>query len=659
MFDILFGWRKASKCKKLIRRVQCRLKILKNKQSTIVRQSREDLAELLKHGHAQTAFDRVEQLFKDECKVAAYDLLDQFCEFIILNLSYIRRNRDCPNDINEAVSSLIFASARVRSGDLPELLSIRKLFGEWYGQRLATSALELLPGNLVNRQIAEKLSIKSVPDDVKSSLVKDILGSSLQSGPLLLEYSSEKQQKLANESSGDPFPSAETIREQNEGHNLQMSNATEEGKIVYVDFSSVKKSIKDLSPSLVSSMTTFPSTYSVVLQQTLLKTVDSTVHKKDLRLVSSARKICPCAFEMSSFQQLEGAIVVHDSAVGQEERSAVVESSSVGQLPKEMIYLDDIQEIQSPLSKEGNLQDQRLFKFKQSALPVTGITQNPDDEAPDQEQYDSDNERAASRSFRQSRNMGSGKRQRRRSVSGDATSMNDIECAIYYGESYGRSPNYYQKSRDKKKDQKKVPIKRQQKVYQAQEIPMHSPFIKVKSGFNFIESNDDHTKSDSRCSSDNKMLNNCSLQHPCYFRTCDDEDDWNCSPQKPKIQYVLCHCHCSCSKNPKIKEAEKGMLLNQPTIKSEDATSPPFVISTSSGANSPFTSKEGKPSYSRAMTMPPERPKDAGIDSMLRSNSFPFEHPESSSNRHVHPKLPDYDELAAKFMALKKAYLQK
>lgn len=60
--------------------------------------------------------------------------------------------RDCPNDINEAVSSLIYASARC--GDLPELRTIRKLFGERYGLKFAMTALELFPGNLVNCQVA-------------------------------------------------------------------------------------------------------------------------------------------------------------------------------------------------------------------------------------------------------------------------------------------------------------------------------------------------------------------------------------------------------------------------------------------------------------------------------------------------------------------------
>lgn len=59
--------------------------------------------------------------------------------------------RDCPNDIKEAISSLIFASARC--GDIPELFVIRILFGKRYGEKFATTAVELFPGNHVNKQV--------------------------------------------------------------------------------------------------------------------------------------------------------------------------------------------------------------------------------------------------------------------------------------------------------------------------------------------------------------------------------------------------------------------------------------------------------------------------------------------------------------------------
>eukprot|EP00268_Persea_americana_P030937 TRINITY_DN3000_c0_g1_i6.p1 TRINITY_DN3000_c0_g1~~TRINITY_DN3000_c0_g1_i6.p1 ORF type:complete len:833 (+),score=143.87 TRINITY_DN3000_c0_g1_i6:1823-4321(+) len=172
MLEILFGWRKASKCKALIKCVRCRLKLLRSKREIIIRQLRDDVAQLLKNGQDESAFARVEQLFKDQNILAAYDLLDHFCEFLIINLPYIRRNKDCPNDINEAISTLIFAAARC--ADLPELQMLRKLFRERYGKDFALVDVELYSGNHVNPQISEKLCVKSVADDTKIRLIDEI-----------------------------------------------------------------------------------------------------------------------------------------------------------------------------------------------------------------------------------------------------------------------------------------------------------------------------------------------------------------------------------------------------------------------------------------------------------------------------------------------------
>ncbi|CAH9099258.1 unnamed protein product [Cuscuta epithymum] len=152
----------------------------------------------------------------DENLVAAYDMLESYCEFLLINLTYIRKYKDCPNDINEAVSTLIYASARL--GDLPELLPIRKLFAQRYGQRFARVALELLPGNLVNTQIKECLSTKCVTDEVKCRLVEEISRSCFQQGPLLLGYTSEwqKQEKRANEKPQIFKSSAEDFDEKDE-----------------------------------------------------------------------------------------------------------------------------------------------------------------------------------------------------------------------------------------------------------------------------------------------------------------------------------------------------------------------------------------------------------------------------------------------------------
>ncbi|KAK8618920.1 hypothetical protein V6N13_132897 [Hibiscus sabdariffa] len=172
MFNIYFGWQKASKCKKLTKLVQCRLKLLKNKRSATAKLLREDLAKVIELSYEEIAFKWAEQLVSEYNMMAVYDILDRYCEFIYFRLPYIRRHKDCPDDINEAVSSLIFASARCAG--LPELAAVRKLFRKRYGHGFETSAVELLPGNMVNREIRELLSMKSVSDDRKHRLIDEI-----------------------------------------------------------------------------------------------------------------------------------------------------------------------------------------------------------------------------------------------------------------------------------------------------------------------------------------------------------------------------------------------------------------------------------------------------------------------------------------------------
>ncbi|GKV03821.1 hypothetical protein SLEP1_g16064 [Rubroshorea leprosula] len=59
----------------------------------MVKQLREDVTELIKLGYEESAFNRVEQIFKDEKIMPVYDILDHYCEFLTLDLSYIRRNK--------------------------------------------------------------------------------------------------------------------------------------------------------------------------------------------------------------------------------------------------------------------------------------------------------------------------------------------------------------------------------------------------------------------------------------------------------------------------------------------------------------------------------------------------------------------------------------
>ncbi|XP_008230406.1 PREDICTED: uncharacterized protein LOC103329684 [Prunus mume] len=630
MFDILFGWRKASKCKRLIKQVQCRLKLLKNKRQTIVRQLREDVAELIKHGHEDKAFNRVGQIIKDECIVAVYELLDNFCEFILIHLPYIRRHKDCPNDINEAVSSLIYASARC--GDLPELRVIRKLFGERYGQKFAVTALELFPGNLVNHQVIEKLSLKSVTDDMKQILVNEIARNyCIKPEVLAIEYYSEWQQKV-KEISGHRVldTDVQTYNERTERSELQIVNVEEiEREVVDVD-------------SNVSS-TSAGSSLAMLVGPTIS---ESLMHDKPQMEENCAAVDSPSM-----------------STVGTEES----QSSTVGSTTRDgdiVIYMDDIEEVQSfTARRDGDSQDQRIFKFKAIEPKRENLESSCDLSYVDC--YETWSESSESKSSRRSW-KGSGKRPRKRSVSQENQCLKDNECLSYYG----------------RKQQKKTLVGEIESSYSAQKClkqPCH-----MKMGANILSC---------KCGCDGKRLScGCSLEHPCYFCTGNGNNvacdvlpwkqkrgittrvgvsthgrevqlnkgmEWPDVPQEPMRRrscgneamvynvFTYPDHHQPNMRNKALRETAEELESSIQCRRASYSSTSPNVVSSWSAR------KEMVPPYIRAVTMPPERAKDNHKDDFQRSFSDAFQYP-----THVHPKLPDYDDIAAKFMALKKERLQ-
>lgn len=73
-----------------------------------------------------------------------------FGEKYVINSLYIFRN--CPIDLKEAVSSVVFASPRC--ADIPELVDIRKHFTAKYGKDFISAAVELRPDCGVNRTVS-------------------------------------------------------------------------------------------------------------------------------------------------------------------------------------------------------------------------------------------------------------------------------------------------------------------------------------------------------------------------------------------------------------------------------------------------------------------------------------------------------------------------
>ncbi|KAK3184179.1 hypothetical protein Dsin_031465 [Dipteronia sinensis] len=601
MFGLLFGWRKASKCKKLIKQIQCRLKLLKNKRCSIVRLLREDMAELIKIGNEEIAFNRAEHLFKDENTMAVYELLENFCEFIRMNLSYIRKRKDCPNDINEAVSSLIFASSRC--GDLPELRGIRKLFEDRYGQKFVMVAAELFPGNLVNHQIKEKLNLKSVPDDMKQQLVDEIAKDySLRPEILAIEYATELQQVQ------DLYVDSSVMRETT--HSLRNSDA--------------------VSTSISSSM----------IQQSSPEILELPIPKEAGRVKDFGRcDLYESGFVGDHTKVRRSSVRIYAATPEQREERIMIGASSSESLPQfpedKVVYLDDVEEFQSSIAENGDFQDkdQRVFKFKPSVLPKTETAD------------ESRSEKSSSKSVK-----ASGKRSRRRSISRENSSIKDIECEIYYDKPCKSSKTNKHSSHHHRKYQKKAPL----------EEGKQSSYAKKK--LKQVCCEDSGTIFQSR--NFNLEMHDCNLEHSCCCI-----GDLKC---ENLCDHLVC-CHCFLNTEWE-EETGRPTLVQRPRRTSYDSRASEYNVFTyidpwpneqiqktkcaipekvNPKETNSLTGKRTTPPYLTAKTMPPERPKETRPDNILRCNSLPLQHPD-----HVHPKLPDYDDIAAKFMALKKELLQ-
>ncbi|KAL7129605.1 hypothetical protein ABFS83_13G079300 [Erythranthe nasuta] len=166
-------WRKASKCKSLIKEVKIRVAYERRRKCAIVRQSCADIAQLLHNGYRELALSRVEKLHKDRCKLSAYDQFDGFCDCILDNLRHIARPNKLSIEVSEAVSCLIFGASRC--GELPELHSLRNLFKQQFGPKFERTNVELLSGHSVDSRLIDNLNTASLPQDVnKMQLLQEI-----------------------------------------------------------------------------------------------------------------------------------------------------------------------------------------------------------------------------------------------------------------------------------------------------------------------------------------------------------------------------------------------------------------------------------------------------------------------------------------------------
>lgn len=163
MLDGILARGFSSKCKSLIKATRTRIEVVRRRAEAKQRFLKEDLAKLLDNGLDINAYGRTEEFLLGQNLLSCYYFVEQSCEYIVKQLSYMQKLRDCPENCREAVASLMFAAARF--SDLPELRELRDLFQERYGNSLEC---------FVNQKFVEKLSSRSPAVEKRIQLLQDI-----------------------------------------------------------------------------------------------------------------------------------------------------------------------------------------------------------------------------------------------------------------------------------------------------------------------------------------------------------------------------------------------------------------------------------------------------------------------------------------------------
>lgn len=163
---------KTYKFKPLVNLAVSRLAVLKNQREVRCNQARSDVVQLLNIGPHQRALLRVEQVIKEQNMLDVFVIIEGYCLLVIERVHLIEQEKDCPHELLEAVSSLIYAASRC--GEFPELQEMRAVFTARFGKEFAARAIELRNNCGVNLTMIQKLSTRQPSLERRMMVLEEI-----------------------------------------------------------------------------------------------------------------------------------------------------------------------------------------------------------------------------------------------------------------------------------------------------------------------------------------------------------------------------------------------------------------------------------------------------------------------------------------------------
>ncbi|KAM1040428.1 hypothetical protein TB2_029273 [Malus domestica] len=165
----------SSKCDKTIVLVVDRIRKLRKRKEEDIVKMRNKISALLQCGQEPinktcTARILIEDLIREENILEAYVLIKGFCNLVRGRLLVIQVQRECPENLKQAISSLIFAAKKCFH-EIPELLTLEKFFKKKYGSDFVLAATQT---NCVTPVMVEKLSNRNSTDEEIEKIIHQI-----------------------------------------------------------------------------------------------------------------------------------------------------------------------------------------------------------------------------------------------------------------------------------------------------------------------------------------------------------------------------------------------------------------------------------------------------------------------------------------------------
>ncbi|KAL8161336.1 hypothetical protein V2J09_012825 [Rumex salicifolius] len=187
-----------------------RLAVLKSQRQPRLSLARTDVVHFLGLGQHDRALLRVEQVIKEQNMMDVLAMIESYCCVVIERIDLIQ-DKECPEEMKEAVSSLIFASSR--TGEFPELQELRAVFASCFGKEFVARSVELRNNCGVNIKMIQKLSTRQPSLQTRMKALREIA----DENGIALNLEDATEERLDNQNSQLDQQMSENVEEELNG----------------------------------------------------------------------------------------------------------------------------------------------------------------------------------------------------------------------------------------------------------------------------------------------------------------------------------------------------------------------------------------------------------------------------------------------------------